>query len=116
MAAATDVRDKREVKRMTGGFLLLLFFGQTCFEPAVVGERLPGLQRFVPVLLEDGRPSNQELALSPRETGSHLRRSDTHKENQVETRGCMDLSATSQFQRDGARATECDAIVPRRTG
>lgn len=82
MAAAADVRDKREVKRMTGGFLLFFFFffGQTCFEPAVVGERLPGLQRFVPVLLEDGRPSNQELALSPRKTGANLRPSDTRRE------------------------------------
>lgn len=76
MAAAADVRDKREVKRMT----VLFFFGQTCFEPAVVGERLPGLQRFVPVLLEDRRPSNQELALSPRKTGSNLRPSDTRRE------------------------------------
>lgn len=74
VATATDVRDKR-------GFLTFFsFFGQTCFEPAVVGERLPGLQRFVPVLLEDRRPPNQELAFSPRKTWSDLRTGDTQRE------------------------------------
>lgn len=40
----------------------------------------------------------------------------THEENQVETGGSMNLSATPQFQEDDARSTECDATVPSRTG
>lgn len=103
-------------EKWRGWQFFFFFFGQTCFEPAVVGERLPGLQRFVPVLLEDRRPSDQELALSPRKPGSNLRPSDTRREPGWDRGGSMNLSATPQFQEDDARSTECDATVPSRTG
>lgn len=75
--------------RIRGKLVFFFFFfnvavGQTCFEPAVVGESLPGLQRFVPVLFEDGRASNQQLPLSAFKTWSNLRTMGTVGENQVE--------------------------------
>lgn len=58
--------ERRGERREEGGGL------GTCFEPAVIGERLAGLLRFVPVLLEDGRTSDLQLALLPIQTRTNL--------------------------------------------